>query len=314
MSQIQHHKRQTTPGVNLPPGIRPNQEMGQNFLVDKGVLERELAFSDLGREEIVLEIGPGTGELTRRLASRARQVHCIELDPQFGPILADLQSRYDNINLVWGDATQVAFPPCDKVVSNLPYRVSLPLIFKIIESNITHAVLVIQYDLARRLCAEPGMAGYSWLSVTAQRLATCELLEKVEKESFFPVPRVDSALVRLHRISPRFAIASRQHFRNFLDHAFLDRKRTVQTFLEVVVPRQEDRKAWGQLSPRLKRKVIEQLKPEEFGTIFRILDSHGTRLTAVGKVSKRQSGRSSVSKLEKKPPRQATSGRYARRK
>jgi 16S rRNA (adenine1518-N6/adenine1519-N6)-dimethyltransferase len=211
------------PRLPIPRSIRARHEHGQNFLTRGSVLAREIDYAGVGPEDRVLEIGPGIGHLTAMLAAKAGHVTAIELDEQFRPILEEIGQRYGNIELLWGDATTLPFPPFTKVVANLPYSVSLPLIFKLLEHEFTAGVLVIQERLARRLAAKPGQPGYSRISVLVQRTATLQVMEVVKARDFQPPPEVDSAMLRLRRHRPRYTVADMDYFRRFLDHAFLRR-------------------------------------------------------------------------------------------
>lgn len=219
------------PRLAIPKAIRARREHGQNFLTRGSVLAREIDYAGITAEDRVLEIGPGTGHLTALLAAKAAQVTAIELDLQFKPLLETLQRQYPTLSLIWGDATALPFPAFDKVVANLPYSVSLPLIFKLLEHAFTAGVLVIQERLARRLAAKPGQQGYSRISVLAQQTATLQVMEVVKARDFEPAPEVDSAMLRLRRHRPRYTVTDREYFRRFLDTAFLRRGQPLRTAL-----------------------------------------------------------------------------------
>lgn len=211
------------PRLPIPRSIKPRHEHGQNFLTRGSVLAREIEYAAVTAEDHVLEIGPGIGHLTDMLADKAWHVTAIELDEQFRPILDELRRRHGNLDVLWGDAATLAFPSFTKVVANLPYSVSLPLIFKLLEHEFTAGVLVIQERLARRLAAKPGQPGYSRISVLAQQTATLQVMEVVKARDFHPPPEVDSAMLRLRRHRPRYTVDDRDFFRRFLDTVFLRR-------------------------------------------------------------------------------------------
>lgn len=201
-------------------GLRPDKKLGQHFLADQQLLEREVAYAELRPGDIVLEIGPGLGNLTALLAAQAGKVVAIERDPQFKTCLGDLQALHPQLELLWGDAVEVEFPPFDKAVANLPYQVALPLIFKLLERRFERAVLMVQRDLARRLGARVGESGYGRLSVAVGRRAEVELLEEVPRQAFYPPPEVESALVRLERTRPKFSVPDEEFFRVVLEAFF----------------------------------------------------------------------------------------------
>jgi 16S rRNA (adenine1518-N6/adenine1519-N6)-dimethyltransferase len=215
----------------MPAGIQPREEHGQNFLMTREVLLRSCEYAELSREDAVLEVGPGPGNLTALLAERAGSVCAIEIDRQFEPALTRLQAQHANLRLLWGDALALDFPPFSKLVSNLPYKPALPLIMKLLEHDFTLAVVVIQQRLARRLAARPGQEGYSRISVTVQRVASPRLLEVIRPHHFVPPPAVDSAMLRLRKTRPRFAVPDPDELRRLLDVLFLSREQPVAAAL-----------------------------------------------------------------------------------
>jgi len=174
--------------------LTPNRDLGQNFLVVQDVIERNVERAHLNARDTVLEIGPGLGFLTCELSKRAGKVYAIERDPK---IVEILRSEYDwgNVEIIQGDALRVEWPRFNKVVSNLPYRISSPVTFKLLRGDFERAVLMYQLEFARRMVAKPGDRNYSRLSLMAQARANVELIERVGKGAFWPRPRVDSAVV-----------------------------------------------------------------------------------------------------------------------
>lgn len=277
-----------------PPSIRPNRKYGQNFLVDDAVLGRLARYAEVGRDDAVLEIGPGTGNVTSVLLREAGRVVAIEIDRQFTSHLDALAAEAGgNLEVIWGDATKVELPPCDKVVAALPYQHALPLIFDILATGCEIAVVVIQHGLARRLAARPGEAGYSRISVGAERLAEVELLETVPKECFRPAPDVDSAVLRLTPRRRPFAIPSEEYFRNLLDLMFLHRNRTVAEVLRHSVRPPRLAAVTGELPVRLGRTAVRDVGPRDFGLIARILHRNGVPVKPVPEERKRRAQQTS---------------------
>ncbi len=174
-------------------GIRLSKKLDQHFIVDDRILQREVEYANVNAEDTVLEIGPGIGTLTRHLAKAAKKVIVIEKDAKFEKILLEIP----NTEVIIGDALKIDFPKCDKVLSNLPYSISSPLTFKVLEQPIKTAVLCYQKEFAERLIAKPGTKDYSRLSVNCSLRADVEILENVSKAKYYPRPKVDSAIVRL---------------------------------------------------------------------------------------------------------------------
>lgn len=177
-------------------GIKPSKKLGQNFLVSKDVLERETEAAGLSGKDTVLEIGPGLGTLTRRLAERAGKVVAIEKDARFKPVLEKLP---ENVEILWGDALKVEFPKFTKCVSNPPYRISSQFTFKILENySFESAILSYQREFAERMMAPPASRNYGRLPAALQFLAeSIEPIMKIGKESYWPKPKVDSLLVKI---------------------------------------------------------------------------------------------------------------------
>jgi 16S rRNA (adenine1518-N6/adenine1519-N6)-dimethyltransferase len=253
--------------------VKPNKQYGQNFLKNPQILARQISYAEVGNQDSVLEIGPGTGNLTERLAKIAREVHAIEIDPQFHGPLNQLQGRFRNLHLIWADALDVSFPPFTKIVANLPYQIALPLIFKILDHDFEIAVLIVQQRLARRLCAKAGEEGYSRISVNVQRLAEATVLEIVKPQHFEPAPEVESAMIRLRKTPSRFSVPSQEALNRTLDALFLQRDKTVGIAINRLFP---DRAAPSLKDlGRLCDRPVSLVRPEEFGRICQILWQRG---------------------------------------
>lgn len=169
---------------------------GQNFLVDTQVIERIADYAEITPEDRVLEIGPGTGNLTEVISSRAGEAVAIEVDPA---LAANLLGRFDNVQVVLNDALKVDLSSfsCNKIVSNLPYQISSKITFKIVRIPFDLAVLMYQREFARKMIAKPGSEDYGRISVVVQHFCQVEILEAVPRTAFRPIPEVQSAMVRL---------------------------------------------------------------------------------------------------------------------
>ena len=249
-------------------GIWPRRALGQNFLQDRDLLTREVLYAELQGTETVLEIGPGPGNLTEVLLPRAGRVAAIERDRRFAPMLEKLQVRYGNLEILWGDALEIPFPPFDKVVANLPFTPALPLLFKLLELRLARGIMLLQQSLAERLCARVGERGYCRLSVAVGRIAIVELLEVVPPRAFFPPPEVAGALV-LVRSMPRsqFAIPSEDFFRLLLERLFTRREAPLAEAAQQLQDFAFVDRALSSLGGKLARKPVYRLTPREFGRI-----------------------------------------------
>ncbi len=189
-------------------GIRPNRELGQNFLIDSNLLEVVSRAAGVGGGDVVLEVGGGLGVLSEHLAGRARHVHVVELDQRLEAALRDATDPHPNVTLHLADAVKLDLTSLDpaptKVVANLPYGVAATVILRTLETlpGVTTWVAMVQKEVGERFAAAPGSAAYGIPSVLAQLAADVKVIRPVSRNVFFPVPNVDSVLLRLLRTGP----------------------------------------------------------------------------------------------------------------
>ncbi|MFQ5833044.1 MAG: 16S rRNA (adenine(1518)-N(6)/adenine(1519)-N(6))-dimethyltransferase RsmA [Candidatus Thorarchaeota archaeon] len=178
--------------------VTPDRKLGQSFLADPSTAREIVETSKLDRKTSVLEIGGGLGVLSEMIARVSKRVHVIEVDPGLVRALRDVLDEYDNVEIIHGNALDVDLPQVDRIVSNLPYSISSPITFRLLnEMDFEFAVLMYQSEFAERLLAEPGSQNYSRLSVGIQYLARVVEVLHVPAESFYPIPAVDSKVVRI---------------------------------------------------------------------------------------------------------------------
>lgn len=188
-------------------GFHFSKSMGQNFLIDSSVPAHIAWASEADENTAVLEIGPGIGPLTAQLAKRAGRVVAIELDQALLPVLAETMADYPNVEIVSGDVMKLDLPALVRekfgeqtpiVCANLPYNITTPVLTLLLESGLFESITVmIQKEVAQRICARPGTSEYGAFSLLCQYHAQCALLFEVPKESFLPAPKVTSAVVRM---------------------------------------------------------------------------------------------------------------------
>lgn len=243
---------------------RRRRAMGQHLLVDRRVAERQADYAQLTQDDTVLEIGPGKGILTRALATRAGKVVAIEKDEGFIPQLSNLAK---NVEVIIADALVYPLGRFDKVVSNLPYVISSPITFRLLECDFELGVLMYQKEFAERLCARVGDRQYSRLSVETYRRADCRILEEVPPSAFAPRPRVMSAIVELRPRPAPFPLAHPEAFSAVARALFSHRRKSVRNALL------SEEKVLGKLlegldagDAVLKRKA-ETLSPEEIAAL-----------------------------------------------
>jgi len=217
-------------------GYQPKKSRGQNFLVQERVLKRIVDCAHIKPSETVIEIGPGTGGLTRRLVRAAKKVVAIELDSELATILkAELAA--DNLEVVQADALETEFAdfaaPGErlKVIANLPYNISAPILFKLIDSShlFSELLLLVQLEVAERIAAPPGKKPYGILAARAQLVADARVLFEVAPSAFRPRPKVTSALVRLRMLEkPRAEVQDMEMFKRVVRGAFARRRKTLR--------------------------------------------------------------------------------------
>ena len=229
-------------------GIRPNRELGQNFLIDSNLLDVIGRAAELGPEDVVLEVGGGLGVLSEHLAAHARHVHVIELDRGLEAALRDALDPHPNTTLHLGDAVKLDLtaldPAPDKVIANLPYGVAATVILRTLElPSVTTWVAMVQKEVGERLAAAPGSGAYGIPSVLAQIAAEVKVIRPVSRNVFFPVPNVDSVLVRLHRRGP----AAAPEVRSLVQAGFAHRRKALARSLSLArpLPRGGPRRADG---------------------------------------------------------------------
>lgn len=177
--------------------LRLNKRLGQHYLIDNLKRDKILSYANLKDDDIVLEIGPGIGTLTIPLASKAGKVIAIEKDKRIASILKRKLYGHDNVEVIIGDALKIKFPQFNKIVSNLPYKISSPITFKFLEYDFDFGILMYQREFAERMIAKPGTRDYSRLSVALYFMANIEIIDYIPRKAFLPPPKVESAIVKL---------------------------------------------------------------------------------------------------------------------
>jgi len=218
-------------------GFRFSKSMGQNFLIQDWVPQDIADASGAAPGKGVLEVGPGIGPLTRQLALRADKVASVELDKALYPILAETMAEHSNFELIPGDILKVdiaalvkeKFDGLDAIAcANLPYNITTPAITALIESDCFSAITVmIQREVARRICAAPGTSDYGAFSLYCQYHANCELLFEVPPECFIPAPKVTSAVLRMVPRPAPEEVDDPDHFFLVVKAAFAQRRKTL---------------------------------------------------------------------------------------
>ena len=246
--------------------------LGQHFLSNPLVLDRLVKYAYLSRSDVVLEVGAGRGELTKRLAKRAGKVIAVELDSRFSKPLRALAEVYPNIELIVGDVLTVKPTGFNKVVSNPPYSISKRLIEWLIDSRPELMVLTLQKEFASKLVAGPGSSKYLYISVISSLLYYSRILEIVPKCFFTPRPKVDSAIILMRR--RQTAPELKASWKRFWRMLFTRRKQTLRRVLDDMLRKNAlDVNVLASLPKQMLSKRVFQLPPDELLTIAETLSS-----------------------------------------
>lgn len=227
--------------------IQANKSLGQNFLIDNSVIEEIINNSNIGKEDLVIEIGPGLGVLTNRLLQEAKYVISVELDPRMVDILQDrFSSNIDNgqLEIINDDILKVDLqriieekkPSIKhvKIVANLPYYISTPIIIKLLENrlSIDEIIVMVQKEVAERLIARTGSREAGTITYLVEYYAQAESVVKVPKESFIPSPKIESEVIKLKvRKQPKIAIKDEKILFNIIQKSFMQRRKTLSNAL-----------------------------------------------------------------------------------
>ena len=218
-------------------GFEFSKALGQNFLIDGNILKNISKAGEITKEDLILEIGPGIGTLTEELALNAKKVVAVELDKNLLPILGETLKAYDNIEVVHGDILKLDLKELIdnkleggpiKVVANLPYYITTPIIGKLLEEdfNIHSIIIMVQKEVADRIVATPNSKEYGALSLFINFYSHPQIILKVPKTVFMPQPRVDSAVVKLN-IKDELPDVDRDLFFKVVKSAFNKRRKTL---------------------------------------------------------------------------------------
>jgi 16S rRNA (adenine1518-N6/adenine1519-N6)-dimethyltransferase len=238
---------------------------GQHFLIDRGVIERIVGYAELSTEDRVLEIGPGTGNLTEALAAQAGTVFAIEVDPGLAAELQKmqkLQNGFKNVAVLNGDALKVELPDYNKVVSNLPYQISSKITNRLLSRPFDMAVLMYQKEFAKRMTAVPGQKEYGRMGMAVGYLCHVEILEIVSRSAFKPAPEVESAIVRL---KPREHQVDAKRFIEFADALFNSRRKKLKNAMASMGV---SRDSLAMMDEALLDRRPEELSPEEAAALL----------------------------------------------
>ena len=220
-------------------GFKISKSLGQNFLIDRNILERIIKIADITKEDCIIEIGPGIGSLTQYIAEAAKSVVAVEIDKALIPILKDTLKDYSNIEIINEDILKIDLHRLigekfqnqkTKVVANLPYYVTTPIIMKFLEEKapVESLTVMIQKEVALRMQAEPGTKDYGSLSIAVQYYSEPSILLNVPPAVFIPRPNVESTIIKLKILKEPKAYVQREDlFFALIRDAFGKRRKTL---------------------------------------------------------------------------------------
>lgn len=207
---------------------------GQNFLSDQALLDEIVEKANVKKDDIVLEIGCGAGALTSTLASKAKKVIGYEIDTRLKPILSDVLSEYDNVEIVFSDIMKVSLDEIEKklggeyiLVANLPYYITTPIIMRFLENakNIKGMVIMVQQEVAERLASKNNCSDYGAITVAINLRGQASIILNVGREKFTPPPNVDSAVVKIDIDKEKFKNVDLKKVRDVVRCAFSSRRK-----------------------------------------------------------------------------------------
>ena len=253
-----------------------SKSLGQNFLIDESVLTDIVEGAEVNDEDLVIETGPGVGSLTAKLLCKAKKVVSIELDNDLIPILSQELGDNPNFTLIHNDALKVDFneiigdEQSVKLVANLPYYVTTPIIVKLLKEkyNFKSLTIMIQKEVAERMAAEPGNKDYGALSLLVQYYCNTKIVRRVAPSCFIPRPKVDSIVIRLDKLSePRVNVKDEKLMFDIIRNSFNMRRKTLWNGIKFLgLPKENLELAFEKAGIDPKRRG-ETLSLEEFAKL-----------------------------------------------
>ena len=264
--------------------FRFSKSLGQNFLIDDSALESIIDAADLSENDAVLEIGPGFGTLTQALLKEAGKVVSVEIDKTVIPILEENLKDFSNFKVICADIMKTDLHALIdtefkgyniKAAANLPYYITTPILMMLLESGIKFQsiVIMVQKEVAMRLCAKPGTKDYGAISVGVDYYADSKIICDVPPHSFMPAPKVTSSVVKLEmRSKPKVSVKNEKLFFSVVKAAFLQRRKTLSNALANggIAPKDKLSEIFERLNIDPKRRG-ETLSTEEFADIANLI-------------------------------------------
>ena len=232
--------REETEFILKKYGLRANKKLGQNFLINEEIINQIIEKADVNKNDTIIEIGPGLGSLTAKLLENANKVIAIELDSNMSNILKERFCLYDNFELIEKDVLKVDLNEIVekydsvKVVANLPYYITTPIIMKLVEERLKwkRITVMVQKEVGERFCAVPNSNEYGAITISINYYTKPEIIIDVPKENFEPMPEVDSCVIKLDvRNVPPVELKNEKDFFNLIKAGFSQRRKTINNSL-----------------------------------------------------------------------------------
>ena len=253
--------------------VHPNKRLGQNFLFDEQSLQT--IASEVTSEDTVIEIGPGLGTLTAILAEKASKVIAVELDSNMVQILEDRFKLYNNVQIIQDDILHVdidKIAPKAKIVANLPYYITTSIITNLLNTNIKDITILIQKEVAERICAEPGTKKAGAITYYVKYYADSKIVANVPKECFIPSPEVESAVVKITKRNEKAVkVNNEKLFFDIIKTNFTQRRKTILNSLSSII----DKEVLKNILKECKIEEVERgenLSLEQFAMIANLFD------------------------------------------
>jgi len=256
--------------------ITPKKELGQSFLINDRIAKHIVELSEVDGLT-VLEIGAGLGALTEPLALKAKTVYAIEVDPLLSRILREeILKDYSNVIVIEADFLKLKPPSVDVVVSNIPYSIATPILFKLArECTFNRAILTLQKELALRITSKPGTKDYGRLTVSLNAFFKSTFLTIIKRNNFYPEPEVDSAVIRLERYEPPYKINDLDFHLDVVRALFTQRNKILRRALQVSLTKL--------LNVKVSNMVYKDKRLEKYMTM-RVKDLHPSELAEISNI------------------------------
>ena len=234
--------------ILIDNGFRFNHNLGQNFITDKNLLDKIVELSGVDENDVVVEIGTGAGTLTRAIAEKAKKVYSFEVDRALKPVLDETLSGLDNVEVIFKDVLKMKDKELIeivgekfKVVENIPYYITTALVMRFLEESVHPSAItvMVQKEVADRFVAKPATEDYGAITMAISLYGDAKIVGQVDKSMFYPVPKVDSSIVRID-VYDKYAGVNKKNVNKAIKCAFMMRRKTLLNNLTAVYPVEKD--------------------------------------------------------------------------